>query len=404
MSKAFANQNGIAGIVRITDNMFKVDINLVVTEDCVVGENEEKLRFFNPRSVEINPEAELDAFSSQNMEFLKDSIKNTGLVNPLIGRVKDGKVSIIEGHRRWAAINQLIEEDTPCFDVGSGMQIPASALYSFVLMRVYDEDTTEEECFAMSFQEDKSKHKFGSGAEIRFVYHCILRGESDSKIIGILKNSPEWLKETKALIKAFEEDDVILNALFTDRINRQAAKILASMEDFAQRREIFNEARKEAEEIYREKIDKLEHNISVVENKMENVKTKKIIAERLKKEDVDKYDDEILALTGVKKEIETKMVESAPIINVEAVKEGVAKVAKAGKGRPGGGLPKIASERISAKWRAFFAKIKDRPQIGDQDINPDLASMCADLLSQCTDKENDPEKFILEWNEKISCM
>ena len=137
---------------------------------------------------------------------------------------------------------------------------------------------------------------------------------------------------------------------------------------------------------------------------MENVKTKKIIAERVKKEDVDKYDDEILALTGVKKEIETKMVESAPIINVEAVKEGVAKVAKAGKGRPGGGLPKIASERISAKWRAFFAKIKDRPQIGDQDINPDLASMCADLLSQCTDKENDPEKFILEWNEKISCM
>ena len=403
MSKAFANQNGIAGIVRVTDNMFKVDINLVITEDCVVGENEEKLRFFNPRAVEINPEAELDAFSSQNMEFLKDSIKNTGLVNPLIGRVKDGKVSIIEGHRRWAAINQLIEEDAACYDTSSGAQIPASALYSFVLMRVYDENTTEEECFAMSFQEDKTKHKFGSGAEVRFVYHCMLRDEPDSKILSILKNSPEWLKETKALIKAFEEDDAILNSLFTDRINRQAAKALASIEDPAQRREVFQEARKEAEDIYKDKIDKLSHSISVVENKIENAKTKKIISERVKKtEDADKYDDEILALTGVRKEIETKMVESAPVINVETVKEGVSKVSKAGKGRPGAGLPKITSERISAKWRGFFAKLKDRPQIGDQDINPVLASMCADLLNQCTDKENDPEKFILEWNDKLS--
>jgi ParB-like chromosome segregation protein Spo0J len=403
MSKAFSNQNGIAGIVRITDNMFKVDINLVVTEDCVVGENEDKLRFFNPRSVEINPEAELDAFSSENMEFLKDSIKNTGLVNPLIGRVKDGKVSIIEGHRRWAAINQLIEEDAACYDVSSGTQIPASALYSFVLMRVYDENITEEECFAMSFQEDKSKHKFGSGAEVRFVYHCILRDEPDSKILNILKNSPEWLKETKSLIKALEDDDAILNALFTDRINRQAAKVLASIEDQHQRRAIFEEAKKEAEEIYREKIGKLSHSISVVENKIENVKTKKVIAERVKKsEDLDKYDEEILELTGVRKEIENKMVESVPVINVETVKEGVTKAIKAGKGRPGGSLPKITSERISAKWRAFFSKLKDRPQIGDQDINPDLASMCADLLNQCTDKENDPEKFIMEWNDKIS--
>jgi hypothetical protein len=383
--------------------MFKVDINLVVTEDCVVAEHEDKLRFFNPRSVEINPDSEIDAFSSQNMEFLKDSIKSTGLVNPLIGRVKNGKISIIEGHRRWAAINQLIEEDAECYDTSSGTQIPASALYSFVLMRVYDENTTEEECFAMSFQEDKSKHKFGSGAEVRFVYHCILRDESDAKILSILKNSPEWLKETKALIKAFEDDDAILNALFTDRINRQAAKLLASIEDGQQRREIFNEAKKEAEEVYKEKIGKLTHSIAVVENKIENAKTKKIISERVKKsEDVDKYDDEILELTGVRKEIETKMVESAPVINVETVKEGAAKAVKASKGRPGAGIPKISSERISAKWRGFFAKLKDRPQIGDQDINPDLASLCADLLNLCTDKDNDPEKFILEWNEKIS--
>jgi hypothetical protein len=403
MFTGFKNQGNVTGMVKVADNLFKVDFNLVMAESTKIGEGEENLRFFNPRHVEINQDSEIEAFSATSMDTLKSSIKSTGLVNPLVGRYKDGKISLIEGHRRWAAIGQLIEEDAHCFDVNTGISIPASALYSFVLMRVYDESTSDEECFTMSFQEDKCKEKFGPGAEIRFVYHCQMRDVPDFRILEILGNTPEWLKDTKSLIRAFEDDDQILNALFTDTINRQAAKALASVTDKNERRSIFKHALEEAKADYDVKIERMRKSVSSIDNKIENVKTKKVIAEHTKTLDsYDIYDDEIEELSVAKKEIGEKIAETTPAINVDAIKRGEDKSRKAGTSRPSSMSGRVVnSERISTKWPKFFETLKEKPQIGDTEINPQLIALCLDLLNSCTDKENNPEEFIQKWNANL---
>jgi hypothetical protein len=403
MHKSFANQEKVAGIVKVTENIYKVDVNLLQVEDGISASQDELLKFFNPRCVGMGTDVEIVGFNDEQMENLRRSIQSQGLMNPLVGRYKDGKVSLIEGHRRYAAIAQLIDEDVSCYDPASGTQIPASCLYGFVLMRVYDSSISEEECYALSFQEDKSKEKFGSGAEIRFVYFCMMRDISDARIIEMLGNTPEWLKETKAIIRAFENDDIILQAIFTDGVNRSAAKSLAQIEDLSERREIFDCAIAEAKEDANAKIEKLRRQISAISNKIEIAKTKRVIAEATSKvEEIDKYDAEILGLIGRKEDVEKEITESAPVVNPESLRKGADKRAKVSTGRPKSVPSRLgASERISTKWRKFLENLNEKPQIGDDDINSDMIEMCLDLLNSCTDKENSPEEFILKWNAKL---
>jgi hypothetical protein len=391
------------GVIKIADNIYKVDINLICAESSEVSAEEEKLRFFNPRAVELGVDAEIVGFASAQIDALKSSIRSTGLLNPLLGRFKDDRISLIEGHRRWVALNQLVEEDAPCYDAVSGATVPASALYGFVLMRVYDTNTSDEDCFSLSFQEDRCKVKFGAGAEIRFVHHCLMRGVTDAKIMEILDATPEWLKETKSLIRSFEDDEVILQAMFNDRLNRTAAKSLAAIEDIEERREVFQNATEEANLDCQAKISKIQKSISSIDNKIDMAKTKKVVSQHMEEScDADKYDDDIEELSTAKKDLEAKILETAPVVNPEALRKGAAKIAKSGKSRPKSVPSRIgATERISTKWRKFFNSLTDRPQIGDADINKNLIEMCIDLMNCCTDKESNPEDFVMKWNAEF---
>ena len=403
MENKSAASKAIPGVVKVTDNIYKVDINLIVSEPSDIGADEENLRFFNPRSVEMNPDSEINGFMTAQIDALKSSIKSTGLLNPLLGRFKDNKVSLIEGHRRWVALNQLVEEDAPCYDSYSGATVPASTLYNFVLMRVYDQGTSEEDCFSLSFQEDKTKVKFGAGAEIRFVHHCLMRGIPDAKIMEILEATPEWLKETKNMIRSLEDDESILQALFNDGLNRTAAKSLAEVEDFDERHEIFRNAMDEAKTECEGKIHRIQRSISNIDNKIDIVKTKKIISEHTgAAEPSDRYDDEIEELSAAKKDLETKILETSPVVNPEAVRKGAAKAAKSGVARPKTASSRIAaSERISSKWRKFFTNLQSRPQIGDEEVDKEFVDMCLDFMNCCTDKDSSPEDFARKWG-KIS--
>lgn len=399
-----ANEGKMPGLVKVTDNLYKVDINLLVSEDTEVSDSEESLRFFNPRFVEVGADADVQGFGQQEMETLRNSIKSKGLINPLVGRMKNNKISLIEGHRRWNAISNLIEEDAPCFDPSTGATVPASTLYSFVLVRVYEKNTSEEDCFNLSFEEDKCKVEFGSGAEIRFVHHCLMREIQDSKILQILGNTPEWLKETKNIIRSLEEDDAILQAVFHDKINRSAAKQLMMIEDADERREVYEAALEEAQSDCNTKIAKIRKSISAIDNRIEITKSRKVVSDfENKKEDSDKYDDEIAELTTSKQELESKIEETTAVVNPEAIRKGATKKIKTGgTARPKTVPTRIgASERISTKWRKFFEQLKKRPKIGDSPVNEDLIELCLDLLNNCTDKENNPEEFIERWCDKF---
>ena len=52
--------------------------------------------------------------STADVAALAASIRDTGIIEPLIVRPKAGRYEIIAGHRRWAAATQLGMETVPC--------------------------------------------------------------------------------------------------------------------------------------------------------------------------------------------------------------------------------------------------------------------------------------------------
>jgi len=404
-NKALQIKDEAAGIMNVVDNIHKVKVSIITIENTEIDSSEENLRFLNPRGLQLQ-EDQVIGFTKQNMQQLKDSIRNHGMVNPIVARLKDdNKVYVVEGHRRLRAIKELIDEDAPCFDVNSGKNVPAKELYDMILVRLYDKTFSDEDCFRLSFTEDKTKVHFGQGAEIRFVHHCMMMGTEDQAILEMLGNTSEWLRETKNLVRLLEEDEQIINALFSDKINRTAAKNLSQVTDWTERREIFKEAMQEAEIDCVGKIEKFKKSMASLTKSIDIVKSRKVVSEHLGDQtECEKYDQEIEELTAKAEELQDKIDNTTPVINPEALRKGSSKV-PAKKSGPRTGSPsgqRIApAERISTKWRKFFDELEDKGRIGDIEINQKLIGFCKELLTICTDKDNDPEEFILKWNDEF---
>lgn len=403
MSKGFVPEYPIEGIENVADNLFRVNVKLVEVEKVSSDPEDDILRYLNPREVALADGIEIEGFASANMENLKDSIRTQGLLNPLIARYKNNKVYLIDGHRRFRALSELIATKTPCLELNTGKTIPADELYQNLLIRVFDESTSEKDCFMISFKEDKSKVKFGAGAEIRFVYYCLMRDVPDTKILDMLGSTPEWLRDTKNLLRNFEGDDQILKAIFTDKINRSAAKALAQIDESTERKAIFQQAMIEAQDDCDAKLARYRRSLENIENRIEIAKGRKIVSEHLeKKQDIEMYDDEIEKLTENKKEVLSKIDETTPTVNPDTLRRGSTKSTAVGKARPKAGGHRVApAERISTKWRKFFETLQERQRIGDVSISNNLIEFANELLASCTDKENDPEEFVLKWNDMM---
>lgn len=389
----------IKGIKHICDNLYKVSIDLIKTESLKITEDQDRLRYINPRGITM-PEAEIAGFSDEKMQILQNSIQDHGMINPIVCRIKSDKmVYLVEGHRRFKAVQSLIKNNLPCFDVSSNKNIPAVDLYSEVFVRLYDESFTDEECFKLAFGEDRTKIHFGSGAEIRFVDHCEQLGTDDALVLEMLGNTPEWLRETKSILRQLQQNDDILQAIFNDKITRSAAKSLAAISDVAERREIFEKAIEEAELDCTSKIDKIKKSIATVDKSIDIARSRKIVSEHIGNvEESEKYDSEIEELTSRKADLEDKIESTVAVVNPEALRKGAAKRVKTSSKTRAVVPP---AERISTKWRKFFEELNKRGSIGDQEINRDLIDFVGELFNFCTHKDNDPEEFILRWNERF---
>lgn len=261
------------GLCKIYDNFFKVDTRKIIIEKSS-GEMDEDLNFFNPRSLTETFDSKPTGCTNEEIASLKQSIKDRGLLTALIGRIKNNKVSLINGHRRLAAIEQLIEEDVDCFDPSTQSRIKASELYKDIVIRLFD-NIDELDCYVMAFEEDKTKVKFGAGTEYKFVQYCQEKNIPDNQIIQMTGNNQAWLDGVKSLLVKLEEDHDILDALFGNKMNISAAKKLSLYDDKKERMQAFKDALQKAEFEVTEKKTKHTRSIVSTQKKMENALAEK---------------------------------------------------------------------------------------------------------------------------------
>ena len=78
-----------------------------------VSKSKEKVARISLKDIVPNPFQPRKRFEEEKMEELISSVKEKGVIQPILVREKEGKYEIIAGERRWRAASQLNEEDIP---------------------------------------------------------------------------------------------------------------------------------------------------------------------------------------------------------------------------------------------------------------------------------------------------
>jgi hypothetical protein len=395
------------GALKLADNFYKVDINNIIiekTSDEMDAEGHASdLTFINPRSFTETFEYSANGCSVEEINALKKSIQERGLLTALIGRIKNNKIHLINGHRRLLAIKELIAEQADCYDQAIGSKVPADELYSQVFIRLY-EDIDELDCYVMAFEEDKTKVKFGAGTEYKFVQYCREKEIPDNKILEMTGNNQQWLDNVRSLLDKLAEDFDILDALFSNRMNISAAKKLSMFETRAERLAAFKEAYTKAEQESLVKKQKQARSIISTKKKIENALAEKAQASHSGDESAEEAAD---ALIENYRQQEEKQKEA--INHIETRVSGRNVVPPPAKSNIGkrNSKPSKSPEKVSidehgvsytdivSKWIQPMEKmLLEKNSV----VQPIVLDFAKELLNAVIENQEDCESFLNRWN------
>lgn len=283
----------LTGIKNVSPNNYRVDIDLIVEEKTSEDHEKKGMTFHNPRYLSETFDNSAIGCSVSEMDSLKSSIQEHGLFMPLIGRIKQNKVSLINGHRRFRAIQELVKDNDLCYDPSTGKNVPASELYKEIDIKIFN-NVNEMDCYMLAFAEDKSKVKFGAGIEYKFVQYCVENKIEDNDIVKMTGNNQKWLDGVKTLIKKLENDYEILDALFSNKMNLSAAKKIAEHDDQGKRMSVFKEALVIADGETAQKKQKQERSLNSTKKKLQSAIAEKVIASHMGDEDAEKSADDLI--------------------------------------------------------------------------------------------------------------
>lgn len=249
-SKRIAEEFGDK-VSHISGNLFRVRRKAINIARAGLSSSDGKLVYGNPRwYVNKNGKQEARGLDVAKMEELKGSIAERGMDHPIRLRVADdGILEIVNGERRFRAIGELVNDDRECFDQASGDMAPASGVHEWVECRIeYMDDATALRC---ALKLNETGEVIGETASLHVVKVLRESGYDDQEILKATGKSIAWLRETERLIGL---DEVCLEHLRSDMINRQVALRLAKVKDVEERVSLLDRIKAAAEERHAENI------------------------------------------------------------------------------------------------------------------------------------------------------
>ena len=238
----------------IHGNLFRVALDAISKAREGISAEDGRLVYGNPRWFSNeNGEMEARGIEEFKMEELKSSIKERGVDHPIRLRVAESGggffLEIVNGERRFRAINEMIDADEKCFDVASGSALPASEVYGLVECRIeYMDDDTALRC-ALAMNE--TSEVIGESANINVVKVLRESGYDDQDILRATGKSFSWLRETERIIGL---DKVCLENFQNETINRNVALRLALIEDMEERMSTLDRILSVSRERHQEKV------------------------------------------------------------------------------------------------------------------------------------------------------
>ena len=279
----------------VADNLYIVPFEIIQKDSFEI--KEKGFDFSNPRIICESFNSSPVGMNQDDMNYLKESIQRKGLLTPLLARINEGKIGLINGHRRFLAIEELVKEKAECLDLRTGQGVPAGELYANLLIRIFD-NATDIDSYHLAFEEDKTKVKFGHGVEYKFVDYCIEKKIEDSKILLMTGNTQAWLDGVKGLLKKIDGthpvDYEIRDCIFNEKMSISAAKLLADIENPEDKLTAFKDAQQAAQAEATAKIEKIDKQIKNIRKKQDIAKAQSMICAKNNDQDGVKSAEDIL--------------------------------------------------------------------------------------------------------------
>lgn len=230
------------------------------------------LRFENPRhgglfKNVISP-AGLDRGS---IEQLRLQIAEEGLNSPLICRLYDGKIQVVDGERRFRAIQLLINDPSALvYDQHSGEKIPANVALSEIECHI--RMMSDLDAYRCANGTDATSVSHNENSLVVLVKYLLDCGVADADILRATAKSKAWLGRTKNLVT--ELDDKTLQKLATGKLSVTGAAYAVKEKDLDLRQEIVDSMIRTADEEY-------EHSVRAAEEAVQRKKEQLGVAKSL---------------------------------------------------------------------------------------------------------------------------
>lgn len=260
------------GVQHLHGAMFLVPFDLIFQADEEeTGEGENKAyRFRNPRLLTERGVSEM--LDKKLFSGLRESIKDKTLLNPLICRWREveGKVlpQLVGGDRRYRVLDDLITKKEVVKDPASAKlneqgeyeyeYRAANEVYNKVLCQVYSAKS-DLEALGLSYAENQFRQNLTAGHDIAMVVELRQCHATDEQIMSIMQKDERWLRDTDALLNGLDENT--LKDLIEDRIDRDAAKELMTIDDVEIRHKVLTEANTESAEDHKRRIQRYQKKV-----------------------------------------------------------------------------------------------------------------------------------------------
>jgi len=342
ISEAFGDD-----IRHLHGNLFRVRRALVRVAKPGLSVREGEIVYGNPRWFR-NGRGDLEArgVESSKMEELRESIRSSGLDNPIRLRPiygEDAHLEVVNGERRFRCIEGLCDENSRCYDSGAGDNAPASVVYEWIDCRI--EDLDDKEALAIALKTNETSEVIGDQASIQVVKTLRDAGYDDQEVLKATGKSLSWLRETDRIISL---DEVCLGHFEEDHITRKAAIQLALIENAEERIQILEGILSIARDRHSSKIRSLDKAVDDAEKKelisKSAAKVAMSIGDEEQAEELEAAGARAAKKAAKAKEERQKASSKPPKADVKDIKK--VKASKAPEPHPAGSIHSVYLEKI----------------------------------------------------------
>ena len=261
---------------------------LVLAEQTVPKDGQVKegeFAFENPRlGLGFHDFFKAEGMAKEDIDEIRDSIKNDGLDHPLLCRPKNGKVQVVNGMRRLLQIDHFIKTNSNVKDKASGEMVNAKQLFAEGGVPCRIEEMSDLEAYRRANSTDDASKPHGDAARLAPTRYAAPAGRSDQDIMAACGKSKDWVTRMKPVALGLDKDTFA--AFAAGAIAFPVAEYLSQYEDVAKRKEVLKSLLQKAKERADDMVAEAESHVKATAGKVEKAKAQ--VAAAKKKGDPEK--------------------------------------------------------------------------------------------------------------------